>query len=96
MKALINTKVFKLFRKSFLERIRQNIFATKENYCCAVFSWHRFFICWKNLKEVKENMHSKFLIERENYDCKGVWFINRHDRINFLTECLLKFENNEK
>ena len=97
MKALINLRLFKPFRKIFLERIRKDILHKDNvNFCCHVKSWHSIFICWKDLKEVKENMNSKYLSVGLPYNCDFSWFTNRNSRISFLDECLLKFENNGK
>jgi len=96
MKALINSRLFKPFRKSFLKKIENNIVIEKDYFCCKVRSWHSIFICWKNLKEVEANMDSKYLNKGLSYNCKFSWFNTKSQRLNFLDECLLKFENNEK
>lgn len=97
MKALINSRLFKPFRKSFLKKIRKEVTDNNSlvNFCCLVKSWHTIFICWKDLKEVKENMKSKYLVPPP-YRCDLPWFQNRNDRISFIDECLLKFENDNK
>lgn len=89
---IINSFLFERFRKSFLKRILKDITLNKTKFCCLVWSYHRIFICWKDLKEVKENMSSKYLIESINYDCSEVWFWFKEDRISFLKECLSKFK----
>jgi hypothetical protein len=66
-------------------------------YCCYVISWHRLFICWKELKEVKENMNSNTLFNFirknvSNQHCGLPWFSNKENRLNFLKECLDKFK----
>lgn len=91
MKTLINSSLMKWFRKSFLTKIHSDILYNKKYYCCKVNSWHSFFICWKNLKEVKENMNSKELKEITEYSCNFSWFYNKVGRLEFLKECLMKF-----
>lgn len=95
MKKIINSKYFKWFRKNYLNRIYSDIILNKAKYCCVVYSWHSFFICWKDLKEVKDNMNSVFLRKeiRDNIsfqNCVNSWFWHKTERINFLKECLNK------
>lgn len=81
------------FRKGFLTKIRKEIFDLNGyGYCCHVNSWHKIFICWKDLKEVKENLDSKYIKEYIFYNCSNVWFRTYDDRIAFLDECLNKFK----
>ena len=85
----------KWFRKSFLNKIYNNISTNKSKFCCHVISWHGLFICWKDLKEVEENKKSNFIQSDYNvsdFNCVNVWFKNREDRIGFLKECISKFE----
>ncbi len=91
MKTLINTRLFKPFRKAFLKTIYAEIISGNETYCCHVWSRYKFFICWKNLKEVKENMNSKYLRSNIKYTCDRIWFYSKEDRLAFLRECLIKF-----
>lgn len=98
MKKLINSKYGKSFRKSFLEKIHSNLSTGKSSFCCHVMSWHRLFICWKDLKEVKDNMLSGYLREsvKNNIgkqNCTEAWFWGPSDRIEFIKECLNKLEN---
>ena len=90
MKKIINSKYFKRFRRSFLKTILHRIESHKDKFCCHIITWHRAFICWKDLKEVQENLNSKHLWLNENYSCKNVWFITREERIAFLKECISK------
>lgn len=96
MKRIINSDRMSWFRKSFLTKIEKEILIYKYRYCCHVKSWHSIFICWKDLKEVQENLDSKYIIDHiknENYfDCSNVWFYSRTHRLNFLDECLAKFK----
>lgn len=98
IKQMINSYYFKWFRKSFLNKIYNTIeHGNTTDYCCNVKSWHTLFICWKDLKEVKENMNSDALSEfiKKNIskqDCSFVWFPTRKDRLKFLKECLDKFK----
>lgn len=96
MKRIINSDRMSWFRKSFLIKIRNEIFNRDRYYCCHVKSWHSKFICWKDLKEVQENLNSeyiKFYIKEEKlYDCSEVWFRSDNDRLNFLDECIAKFK----
>lgn len=97
MKKLINSSRMSWFRKSFLINIRKEIFNDDRYYCCHVDSWHSKFICWKDLKEVQENLNSeyiKFYVKEEKlYNCSEVWFYNKTKRLNFLDECIAKFKN---
>lgn len=98
MKTLINSDFLlaRMFRKSYLKKLH-HVVTTKVFYCCHVNTWHRLFICWKDLKEVKENMTSIYLKDhvRENIEerhCANVWFSCMHNRKSFLEECLKNFK----
>lgn len=100
MKKLINSKYFKWFRKLFLKKIYKNIDNGDDYFCCHVMCIYRLFICWKELKEVKENMDSKYLSEwikvnPNQQHCKNVWFDSdvtyNQNRLLFLKECLSEF-----
>lgn len=93
MKKIINSKNFTWFRRSFLEKIRRDIENKKSNYCCNVRSWHRIFICWKDLKEVQDNRDSLMLLDFY-FSCNRAWFENRYNRIKFLDECIEKTKAN--
>ena len=91
-KFIINTKYFNNFRKKFLLEILYNIKSNNCKFCCHVKTWRKFIICWKNIKEVKDNMDSKYLIkDLPNYNCRYHWFFNKDHRILFLEECINKF-----
>ena len=86
----------KWFRLSFLKKIHNDISIGKNRFCCHVHSWHRLFICWKDLNEVKENRYSKYLkpyYTSSDLTCRNVWFDGTEDRLNFLNECISKLEN---
>lgn len=88
----------KWFRKSFLLKIQRDIIFGKKHHCCNVNTWHRLFICWKDLKEVKENMQSNYLkiVIKNNYafhNCDYSWFYDKSDRLSFLQECVIKFND---
>ena len=85
---ILNSKYFTWFRKSFLTKILSDIESEKDSYCCNIETYHKLFICWKDLKEVEENMNSENLRTLVNYNCTRVWFDTRLNRINFLKECL--------
>jgi len=90
MKKIINSKYFKRFRRSFLKVILHEIESDKERFCCHVITWYRAFICWKDLKEVQENLNSEHLWINKDYSCDSVWFFNKQQRISFLKECISK------
>ena len=92
MKKIINSKYFKRFRKSFLKTILDKIENYEDKFCCHVFTWHRLFICWKDLKEVQENLNSEYIWKStsDSYSCNNVWFIGRENRMAFLKECISK------
>lgn len=96
MKTLINSDMMSWFRKSFLTKIKKDILEGKNRYCCLVESWHTYFICWKDLKEVKENLDSEYIISFiKNYNLLNsseVWFNTNRDRLDFLDQCLAKFK----
>lgn len=92
---LINSFLFKNYRKKLIEKLYFNISKEHYLYCCRIPISK--FICWKDLKEVKENMYSEFLIYNirkhiEYQHCGTVWFNNREGRLSFLNECLDKFK----
>lgn len=96
LEKLINSKYGKSFRRSFLEQIYNDIKNEKKYYCCGVKSWHSKFICWKDLKEVQENLTSNHLdsyIRNNSYFyCELCWFEDRYDRLAFLKECISKID----
>lgn len=95
MERIINSNMFKWFRKSFLKTIHNRIEIDKSLFCCNVKSWHSWFICWKDLKEVQENLDSEYIHESLKgkdtiLDCGYVWFMSKQNRLAFLKECLNK------
>lgn len=95
MKKIINSPYMTWFRKSFLNRIHKEISTDKEMYCCLVKSWHSWFICWKDLKEVNENLTSKQIIQflrtyGYELNCTKIWFDSKTERLAFLQECIDK------
>jgi hypothetical protein len=96
-KGLINSFWFTGYRKYILEKILSDITSGKHDFCCHVEFKGKDFICWKDLKEVRETLQTtKTLIEWKAYylinnpTCKTVWFDNEYQRITFLKECLKK------
>lgn len=96
IKKIINSKYFTWYRKRYLENIHYQIIIERKSFCCHCKSIYSLFICWKNLKEVEENLNSEYL-RKEIRECKSSqtcahsWFMYRTYRINFLEECLNKF-----
>lgn len=91
-----NMKRFKWFRRSYLKKIYKEIESERSRFCCLVFSWHRLFCCWEELKEVKEN-HNSFhltdgMIYSDDFICSRSWFYHKHNRLAFLKECLDKLK----
>lgn len=95
MKKILNSNLFKGFRRSYLQAIYKVIESDRGYYCCNVKTWHKLFICWKDLKEVKENINSEFIWTEHrgniNLHCGHCWFENKTNRLGFLKECLSKF-----
>lgn len=94
---IINSNGMSFFRKLFLKRILNHIKTHKATYCCYVEGFYSWFICWKELKEVKDNMNSNYLRDSiksglKTPSCAIAWFTDRCDRVAFLKECLAKFE----
>jgi len=93
MKRIINSDYMKWFRKRYLRYIYKQIRLGNEHFCCHVKCVYSLFICWKDLKEVKENMNSELIssLLKSNLTCSRSWFRYRHERLEFLQECLNKF-----
>lgn len=90
---ILNSDMFEWFRKLFIQRIYIDISTYEEDFCCHVYSWHSFFICWKDLKEVKETfLESKNLYSFVEFSCDNAWFSGRSQRLIFLEEVLNKFK----
>jgi len=92
----LDTKWTNNFRKSYLEEIHRQISSGKERVCCMVKCKQSVFICWKDLKEVQDNMDSEFLRiwirqDKREQNCSRVWFVYTSHRLEFLKECLDKF-----
>lgn len=100
---LINSRLGKSFRLSFLNRILKDIVTDEKMYCCHVDSWHSRYICWKDLKEVKENHDSRYVFTNERmwksidegyFNCSREWFDTKMYRVKFLEECIDNCEKN--
>lgn len=98
---IINSKFGIRFRLSFLKRIHKEISNNKQYYCCAVNSWHSYFICWKDIREVQDNLNSNKIckIAREHitgqkliFNCSFSWFDNKYNRILFLIKVISDIE----
>ena len=102
MKKLINSKYMKWFRKLFLLHLYNKLSAHMEIYSkpmflCQEHCIYGTFISWMDLKEVRDNLDSSYLL----YSVKSldsfpnkyiVWFDRNIDRLLFLGECLDKFK----
>ncbi len=102
MKKLINSKYMKWFRKLFLLHLYNKLSAHMEIYSkpmflCQEHCIYGTFISWMDLKEVRDNLDSSYLL----YSVKSldsfpnkyiVWFDRNIDRLLFLEECLNKFK----
>jgi hypothetical protein len=93
IKKLINSKYGKNFRRKFLFTVYNKIYSEESYFCCQVRSWRRLFILFHELKEVKENMKSKFIgdtkwVQGLSFPQRNVWFESKQDRLNFLSECI--------
>lgn len=93
MKEFINSNYMKWFRKLFLKYlIKKVIFSKRSYYLCLHTTIYSLFICWKDLKEVQNNLNSKYIKtyikESEVYNCSVVWFDSNIERHLFLRECL--------
>jgi hypothetical protein len=100
-KGLINSFWFTGYQKYILEKILSDITSDKHDFCCHVEFKGKDFICWKDLKEVRETLQTtKTIIAskenlRNNPNCGVVWLVwfeDREKRIAFLEECLEKFK----
>ena len=102
MKKLINSKYMKWFRKLFLLHLYNKLSAHMEIYSkpmflCQEHCIYGTFISWMDLKEVRDNLDSSYLL----YSVKSldsfpnkyiVWFDRNIDQLLFLEECLNKFK----
>ena len=102
MKKFINSKYMKWFRKLFLLHLYNNLSVHMETYSKPMFLCHvkciyGIFISWMDLKEVRDNLDSSYIlgsVKRFNtFPSKDIiWFDRNIDRLLFLEECLNKFK----
>ena len=102
MKVLINSKYMKWFRKLFLQHLYNELSIHMEKYSkpmflCEVKCIYGIFISWIELKEVKDNLDSNYILRSvkpfDTFPNKNiVWFDRNIDRLLFLEECLNKFK----
>ena len=102
MKTLINSKYMKWFRKLFLLYLYNKVSVSikmnrKQIFLCHVKCIYGIFISWIDLKEVRDNLDSSYIlrpVKRFNtFPNKDIiWFDRNIDRLLFLEECLNKFK----
>ena len=102
MKKLINSKYMKWFRRLFLLYLYNELSIHMERYgkpmfLCSVNCIYGIFIAWIDLKEVRDNLDSSYILnyakQLDAFPNKGiVWFDRNIDRLLFLAECLNKFK----
>lgn len=97
IKLYINSRFGKKIRKEILEKIHDSLEDRTNKFCCHVRHGYNLLICWKNLKEVKENMNSiqldsEIRNDKKYQTCEHAWFSCRERRIAFIEECLNKLE----
>ncbi len=102
MKKLINSKYMKWFRKLFLQYLYNKLCLHMETYSkpmflCNVKCICGMFISWTDLKEVRDNLDSSYILnsvkQLDSFPNKDiVWFDKNTDRLLFLEECLNKFK----
>lgn len=102
MKTLINSKYMKWFRKLFLQYLYNELCIHIETYSKPMFLCHvkcicGMFISWIDLKEVRDNLDSSYILnsvkQLDSFPNKDmVWFDRNTDRLLFLEECLNKFK----
>ena len=92
----------KWFRKLFLQYLYNKLClhmktCSKPMFLCQEHCIYGTFISWMDLKEVRDNLDSSYLL----YSVKSldsfpnkyiVWFDRNIDRLLFLEECLNKFK----
>jgi hypothetical protein len=70
----------------------------KNYYICLIKTRQSKWICWKDLKEVRENLNSEFIREpirmSGRFTCDNSWFSSNSDRLSFLNQCLDKLNKN--
>ena len=102
MKKLINSKYMKWFRKLFLQYLYNELcihieIYSKPMFLCNVKCIYGIFISWMDLKEVRDNLDSSYILnsakQLDSFPNKYiVWFDKNTDRLLFLGECLNKFK----
>ena len=102
MKILINSKYMKWFRKLFLQYLYNELClhmetCSKHMFLCNVRCIYGIFISWMDLKEVRDNLDSSYILnpvkQFDTFPSKDiVWFNRNIDRLLFLEECLNKFK----
>lgn len=102
MKIFINSKYMKWFRKLFLLHLYNELSVhmreySKPMFLCEVKCIYGIFISWIELKEVKDNLDSNYILRYVKpfgtFPNKNiVWFDRNIDRLLFLEECLNKFK----
>ena len=102
MKKLINSRYMKWFRKLFLQYLYNKLSIHMEKYgrpmfLCEVKCIYGIFISWIDLKEVRDNIDSSYILHPvkpfDTFPSKDiVWFNRNIDRLLFLEECLNKFK----
>ena len=102
MKKLINSKYMKWFRKLFLLYLYNELSVHMEKYSKPMFLCHvnciyGIFISWIDLKEVRDNLDSSYILHSvkslDSFPNKDiVWFDKNIYRLSFLGECLNKFK----
>ena len=102
MKIFINSKYMKWFRKLFLQYLYNELClhmetCSKPMFLCEVKCIYGIFISWIDLKEVRDNLDSSYILGSvkrfDTFPNKNiVWFDRNIDRLLFLEECLNKFK----
>ena len=102
MKTLINSKYMKWFRTLFLLYLYNELsihmeIYSKPMFLCQVKCICGIFISWIDLKEVRDNLDSSYIlrpVKRFNtFPSKDIAQFDRNiDRLLFLKECLDKFK----
>ena len=102
MKKLINSKYMKWFRKLFLQYLYNELCIhiktySKPMFLCNVKCICGMFISWTDLKEVRDNLDSSYILnsvkQLDSFPNKDtVWFDKNTDRLLFLGGCLNKFK----
>ena len=102
MKKLINSKYMKWFRKLFLLHLYNKLsihmeISGRHMFLCQENCIYGIFISWMNLKEVRDNLDSSYILHSvkslDSFPNKDiVWFDKNIYRLLFLGECLNKFK----